>query len=201
MRTPRTVAVVVAGLVSGLFASPAFADEPSKPAAGGAPSDSTHDTAATAPDEEPEVVHKPTSKERRRNARIFLGVGGGLLGAGWAMSVAHAVIGREATQVCREDYLGFTTCEQSRPFRFVFIPVAGPLLEAVAHDGPLTTADTSAFVMETVLQLGGVAIMGYGIAIRPSAPRRTAAEPPVFTLSVAPEITSRSASLGVVGTF
>ncbi|MFO0586483.1 MAG: hypothetical protein U0441_03025 [Polyangiaceae bacterium] len=203
MRTSRP-AVLFACLASVIAASPAAADEPAQPPP-------THDTGAphansTAPQDDagqgPEKEPVPTAKERRRSSRILLGVGGGALGAGWLMSVFHASIGKQSSTTCHTNALGFSdSCKESASFRFVFIPVVGPAIEAYLHDTPVTASDAAGFVFETLLQVGGLAMMGYGLAVRPNQSRSATAEPPALTIAVAPTITDRSASLSVVGTF
>lgn len=125
----------------------------------------------------------PDIRRQRRasTGMIIAGVSG--VGVGWLGASLHGLMG---------DLTGFGE------YRAIFIPVVGPLIEATTHRGAFSSGEEIGLVFEGVLQIGGLASFVVGMAVRPD--KRSSASLP-FRMAVQPVVTSRGASLGVVGAF
>lgn len=126
-------------------------------------------------------------------------VGGGLIGAGWVLSVVHGFLGEVAGIDCQKSYGGYVStfsCQDTDGYGPIYIPVAGPFLEAASHDGTLSDADKGFLAIEGLLQAGGAVTMLVGLASLPvTLSSKTA------SVTLTPAVTASGASLGLTGSF
>lgn len=126
-------------------------------------------------------------------------VGGGLIGAGWVLSVVHGFLGEVAGIDCQKSYGGYVStfsCQDTDGYGPIYIPVAGPFLEAASHDGTLSDADKGFLAIEGLLQAGGAVTMLVGLASLPvTLSSKTA------SVTLTPGVTASGASLGLTGSF
>lgn len=183
---------------------PAFESTPAPGGATTAPVVSPGTTSAPLP--APPALPAPSKTRRIRSPTwgrdTSLGavaVGGGLIGAGWVLSVVHGFLGEVAGIDCQKSYGGYVStfsCQDTDGYGPIYIPVAGPFLEAASHDGTLSDADKGFLAIEGLLQAGGAVTMLVGLASLPvTLSSKTA------SVTLTPAVTASGASLGLTGSF
>ncbi len=128
-----------------------------------------------------------------------IAVGGGLIGAGWVLSVLHGFIGEVAGIDCKKGSGGYTStfsCQDTDGYGPIYIPVVGPFLEAATHGGTLSDADKGFLAVEGILQAGGAITALVGLA---SLPVTLSSKKVSVTLT--PAVSARGAELGLTGSF
>lgn len=149
------------------------------------------------PGADPILDEAKSRRRERRKALAMIGAGAGAFGVGWLVAVVHGLLGEVAGVDCSPSQYSFG-CSDTDDYGPIYIPVIGPIVEASTHRGTLSSADKFGLGVETVLQVGGLTTFIVGLAMRPG--KTSTASMPV-TLALSPVVTTRSTTLGLVGTF
>ncbi len=131
---------------------------------------------------EVESPERDAKKQRRASTGLII-AGVSSFGIGWLGASLHGLT---------MDLVG------TSEYRAIFVPVVGPVVEAMTHRGAFTSGEKIGLVFEGVLQIGGLASFVVGMAVKPS--KVSVGSVPV-TVAVAPAVTDRGATMGLVGSF
>ena len=206
---PRSALVLASFAVAFCAVVPCLGDEPAElpplpapvlssapPAAAPFEAPAAAGGESSAPPERPRIRSSTWSQETSLGA---MAVGGGLVGAGWVLSVLHGVVGEIVGIDCGRAHGGPTamiSCRATDDYGPIYIPVVGPFLEAAEHKGTLSDADKGFLVIEGLLQAGGAVTALVGLASLPVTMRSD-----TVSVTVAPVVSAGGAGLGVTGSF